>query len=72
VNSAKRYYVRFRLEVGSRENVFAHDYSAAGREVLMVETLADRLGLNPAHRHSFFGRISLAELAARQFWPASR
>ena len=45
VNSTKRYYVRFRLEVWQQgESVFAHDYSAADREVLIqfpVGTLGD-------------------------------
>src|SRR5262249_26218694 len=32
INSTKRYYVRFRIEVWQQgESVFAHDYSAAGR-----------------------------------------
>jgi autotransporter strand-loop-strand O-heptosyltransferase len=51
VNSTKRYYVRFRLEVWQQgENVFAHDYSAADREVLVqfpVGTIGDTLGWFP-------------------------
>ena len=48
VNSAKRYFVRFRLEVWQQgKPVFSHDYSAADREVLIqfpVGTLGDILG----------------------------
>jgi len=51
VNSTKRYYVRFRLEVWQRgESVFAHDYAAANREVLIqfpVGTLGDTVGWFP-------------------------
>jgi hypothetical protein len=51
VNSTKRYYVRFRLEVWQQgEKVFAHDYSAADREVLVqlpVGTIGDTLGWFP-------------------------
>ena len=51
VNSTKRYYVRFRLEVWQQgESVFAHDYSAADRKVLVqfpVGTLGDTLGWFP-------------------------
>ena len=51
VNSTKRYYVRFRLEVWQRgERVFAHDYSATNRDVLVrfpVGTLGDPLGWFP-------------------------
>ncbi len=48
VNSTKRYYVRFRLEVWQQgESVFAHEYDAANRDVLVrfpVDTLGDPLG----------------------------
>jgi autotransporter strand-loop-strand O-heptosyltransferase len=48
VNSTKRYFVRFRLEVWQgRENLLVHDYSAADREVLIrfpVETIGDTIG----------------------------
>jgi len=48
VNSTKRYFVRFRLEAWQGgESVFAHEYSAAGREVLIrfpVDTLGDVIG----------------------------
>jgi autotransporter strand-loop-strand O-heptosyltransferase len=51
VNSTKRYYVRFRLEIWQAgESVLAHDYCAAGREVLIrlpVDTLGDVLGWFP-------------------------
>jgi len=51
VNSTKRYFVRFRLEVWQQgESVLAHDYAAADREVLIrfpVETLGDPLGWFP-------------------------
>ena len=51
VNSTKRYYVRFRLEVWQQgESVFAHEYSAADRDVLVrfpVDTLGDPLGWFP-------------------------
>jgi autotransporter strand-loop-strand O-heptosyltransferase len=36
VNSAKRYFVRFRLEVWQQgKSIFSHDYLAANREVLI-------------------------------------
>lgn len=51
VVSTKRYYVRFRLEIAQQgKQVFAHDYSAAGRDVLIrfpVDTLGDPLGWFP-------------------------
>src|SRR5476651_561241 len=51
VNSAKRYFIRFRLEVWQQnELLISHDYSAAGREVLIifpVETLGDTMGWFP-------------------------
>ena len=51
VNSSKRYYVRFRVEAWQNgESVFAHDYSAAERDVLIqfpVGTLGDSLGWFP-------------------------
>jgi autotransporter strand-loop-strand O-heptosyltransferase len=51
VNSVKRYYVRFRLEVWQNgESIFAHEYSAGGRDVLVrlpVDTLGDPLGWFP-------------------------
>jgi autotransporter strand-loop-strand O-heptosyltransferase len=51
VNSAKHYFVRFRLEVWQQgESLLVHDYSAAGREVLIrlpVKTLGDTLGWFP-------------------------
>jgi autotransporter strand-loop-strand O-heptosyltransferase len=51
VNSAKRYFVRLRIEVWQRdESVFVHEYSARNREVLIqfpVGTLGDPLGWFP-------------------------
>jgi autotransporter strand-loop-strand O-heptosyltransferase len=51
VNSSKRYYVRFRVEVWQQDRlVFSHDYSAADREVLIqfpVGTLGDTMGWFP-------------------------
>ena len=51
VNSSKRYFVRFRIEVWQHdESVFRHDYCAADREVLIrfpVDTLGDPLGWFP-------------------------
>jgi autotransporter strand-loop-strand O-heptosyltransferase len=48
VNSTRRYYIRFRLEIWQRDElVFAHDYSAANREVLVrfpVDTVGDPIG----------------------------
>ena len=51
VNSAKRFYVRFRLEVWqANEKIFLHDYCAADREVLVrfpTDALGDPLGWLP-------------------------
>jgi autotransporter strand-loop-strand O-heptosyltransferase len=51
VNSAKRYYVRFRIEVWQQDQLlFTHDYSAADRDVLVqfpVGTLGDTIGWFP-------------------------
>jgi autotransporter strand-loop-strand O-heptosyltransferase len=51
VNSTKRYYVRFRIEVWQKEQiVLSHDYSAAEREVLIqfpVGTIGDTVGWVP-------------------------
>ena len=51
VNSSKRYYVRFRVEVWQQDkSVFSHDYSAADKEVLVqypIGTLGDTLGWFP-------------------------
>jgi autotransporter strand-loop-strand O-heptosyltransferase len=47
VRSAKKYYVRFRIEAWKGEKlVFAHDYDARGRDVLIafpVGTLGDTI-----------------------------
>jgi autotransporter strand-loop-strand O-heptosyltransferase len=51
INSTKRYFVRFRIEVWQNgESLFVHDYSAAGRDVLIrfpVDTLGDPIGWFP-------------------------
>jgi autotransporter strand-loop-strand O-heptosyltransferase len=51
VNSTKRYFVRVRLEIWAKgESVLRHDYSAAGRDVLIqlpVGTLGDPIGWLP-------------------------
>ena len=51
INSSKRYYVRFRIEVWvNGESVLRHDYAAGGREVLIqfpVGTLGDPVGWFP-------------------------
>ena len=51
VNSAKRYFVRFRIEIEQQsETVFSHDFSAKDREVLVqfpVGTLGDPIGWFP-------------------------
>jgi autotransporter strand-loop-strand O-heptosyltransferase len=51
VNSTKRYFVRFHLEVWRNgESVLAHEYSAQGREILVqfpVGTLGDTMGWLP-------------------------
>jgi len=51
INSTKRYYVRFRIDVWQQgESLFSHEYSAAGREVLIqfpVGTLGDTMGWLP-------------------------
>jgi len=51
VNSTKRYFVRFRIELWQQDkSVFAHEYSAADQEVLVqypVGTLGDTIGWFP-------------------------
>jgi len=51
VNSSKRYYVRFSIELLQEDKVvFTHDYSAANREVVIqfpIGTLGDTLGWLP-------------------------
>lgn len=51
VNSSKRYFIRFRLEVWQgEETVLLHDYDATGRRVLIflpVGTLGDTIGWLP-------------------------
>ncbi len=51
VNSAKRFFVRFRIEVWDHgESILRHDYAAAGQEVLIqfpVGTLGDPMGWLP-------------------------
>jgi autotransporter strand-loop-strand O-heptosyltransferase len=51
VNSTKRYYIRFRLEVWQQDKLaFAHDHSCQDREILIqfpVGTLGDTMGWFP-------------------------
>jgi autotransporter strand-loop-strand O-heptosyltransferase len=51
INSAKRYFIRFRLEVWQNgESLLVHDYSAKDREVMVqfpVGTLGDPMGWFP-------------------------
>jgi autotransporter strand-loop-strand O-heptosyltransferase len=51
INSTKRYFIRFRLEIWHNgESVLVHDYSAKDREVLIqfpVGTLGDPMGWFP-------------------------
>jgi autotransporter strand-loop-strand O-heptosyltransferase len=51
INSTKRYFIRFRLEISyNGESVLVHDYSAKDREVLIqfpVGTLGDPMGWFP-------------------------
>lgn len=51
INSAKRFYVRFRIEVWSGDTLaYAHDYAARNREILVqfpVGTLGDTMGWFP-------------------------
>ena len=51
VNSTKRYFVRYRVEIWDGEtSILTHDYDAGGREVLInfpVGTLGDTLGWFP-------------------------
>jgi autotransporter strand-loop-strand O-heptosyltransferase len=71
VNSVKRYFVRFRIEVWERgESAFQHDYDAAGREVLVqfpVGTLGDIIGWFPyavkfKERHGCHLTCAMSEL----------
>jgi len=51
VNSTKRYFVRFRIELWQEgQSVFVHEYSAANREVMVqfpIGTLGDTMGWLP-------------------------
>jgi autotransporter strand-loop-strand O-heptosyltransferase len=51
INSSKRYFVRFRIEIwADDEAVFKHDYSASGQNILVqlpVGTLGDTVGWLP-------------------------
>ncbi len=51
INSSKRYFVRFRIEVWEGgDTLFTHDFDAAGREVLVlfpVGTIGDTVGWFP-------------------------
>ena len=62
INSSKRFFIRFRLEVWQNgEHLLTHDYSARDRDVLIqfpVGTLGDPLGWFPyavkfQERHAF-------------------
>ncbi|MDA8253875.1 MAG: autotransporter strand-loop-strand O-heptosyltransferase [Rhodospirillales bacterium] len=70
VNSTKRYYVRFRIEVSQGEQaVLVHDYDARAREVLIllpVGTLGDTIGWLPyaikfQRRHNCRLTLGIAE-----------
>ncbi|HET9018059.1 MAG TPA: autotransporter strand-loop-strand O-heptosyltransferase [Acetobacteraceae bacterium] len=70
VNSTKRYYVRFRIEVSQdSQPVLTHDFDAAGREVLVllpVGTLGDTVGWLPyaikfQRRHTCKLTLGIAE-----------
>ena len=70
INSSKRYFVRFRVEIGKKgAELFSHDYSAAGREVLVqlpVGTLGDTVGWFPyavkfKERHGCNLTVAMAE-----------
>ncbi|MCI4677155.1 autotransporter strand-loop-strand O-heptosyltransferase [Rhodoblastus acidophilus] len=70
VRSAKKYYVRFRIEAWKGEKlVFAHDYDASGREVLIafpVGTLGDTIAwlsyaVRFADKHKCRLTIAMAE-----------
>ncbi len=70
VNSTKRYYIRFRIEVTQDDQpVLTHDYDAAGRDVLVllpIGTLGDTLGWLPyaikfQRRHGCRLTIGIAE-----------
>jgi autotransporter strand-loop-strand O-heptosyltransferase len=70
VNSSKRYFIRFRLEVSQGgETVLQHDYDARGREVLIlfpVGTLGDTVGWFPyaprfAAQHGCKLSVAMAE-----------
>ena len=51
INSSKRYYIRFRIDIWSGDDlVFSHDYLALGQDVLIqfpVGTLGDTMGWFP-------------------------
>jgi autotransporter strand-loop-strand O-heptosyltransferase len=70
INSSKRYYVRFRIEIEQKgKEVFSHDYSAVGREILVqlpVGTLGDTVGWFPyavkfKERHDCKLTVAMAE-----------
>ena len=70
VNSTKRYFVRFRIEVTQDDQpVLTHDYDAAGQEVLIllpVGTLGDTIGWLPyaikfQRRHACRLTVGIAE-----------
>src|SRR5260370_7445184 len=51
INSSKRYYIRFKLEIFQQDKpILSHEYSAKDREVLIqfpVGTLGDTMGWFP-------------------------
>lgn len=74
VRSAKRYYVRFRIEAWrADELVFGHDYDAAGREVLIafpVGTLGDSVAwLSYATRFADLHKCQLTIAMAERLIP---
>ena len=71
INSAKRYFIRFRIDVWAEgELLLSHDYDAAGRDVLIqlpVGTLGDSVGWLPyavkfQSQHGCRLAVSLAEV----------
>ena len=77
INSAKRYFVRFRVEMWRRgERVFVHDYDCAGRDVLIqfpTGTIGDTMGWFPyAVRFQQIHKCRLTCLMAEKMIPLFR
>jgi autotransporter strand-loop-strand O-heptosyltransferase len=77
VNSSKRHFVRGRIEIHrAGEKIFAHDYDAAGRNVLIsfpVGTLGDTIGWFPyAARFQAHHRCRLTVALAKPLIPLFR